>query len=291
MELEYYKEFVTLAEEGNFMLAADSMYMAQSSLSRHIQYLEKEYGISLFDRSTRRVQLSEEGALFLPYAQQIAFRYEKLLKDLEHLRQDAVIELSIGQTIQSLAAYGILELLGGFENCYPQYAFREIEEINGNGLFPRKYDFMFLREMPGNENPMFDRLKLAEDMLTVVMPLNHPLAGQTMVTLKQLEYESFILTVQGSFLNNWCRSACKEQGFVPRVIYQGVSGHNMIDALIYSQSVSILARKPAEYFYKDRVAFVDLAPTVPIDINLVWPKEGRSRSVKCFVDFVKSSMH
>lgn len=65
MEIKYLSEFVTLAKTKNYMEAADILYISQSSLSKHIQSIERELGVTLFDRSTRRVKLSADGNLLL----------------------------------------------------------------------------------------------------------------------------------------------------------------------------------------------------------------------------------
>lgn len=62
MNIEHLIEFTHLAEVGNFMIASDDMNISQSSLSKHIKSLEKELGISLFLRTTRRVNLTEDGS-------------------------------------------------------------------------------------------------------------------------------------------------------------------------------------------------------------------------------------
>ena len=71
MEIQYIREFVALTKCGNYMTAAEELYISQSSLSKHIMALEKELGFSLFARTTRKVQLTQHGKLFLPYAQSI----------------------------------------------------------------------------------------------------------------------------------------------------------------------------------------------------------------------------
>ena len=55
MELSYIREFVVLAETGNYLEAADALFIAQSSLSRHIKSIELDLGSPLFDRTTRKV--------------------------------------------------------------------------------------------------------------------------------------------------------------------------------------------------------------------------------------------
>ena len=72
MDIDYIHEFVVLAGTGNYMEAADRLFLTQSSLTRHIQKLEADLGVTLFDRTTRRIELNQYGRLFLPYAEQIA---------------------------------------------------------------------------------------------------------------------------------------------------------------------------------------------------------------------------
>lgn len=65
------REFITLAELRNFNLAAERMFLSQPTLSRHIKDLEDELDVQLFERSTRRVELTEGGEYLLPYAKRI----------------------------------------------------------------------------------------------------------------------------------------------------------------------------------------------------------------------------
>lgn len=77
MEISYFREFVVLAETQNYWAASERMFIGQSSLSKHIKTLERQLGAPLFDRSSRRVALTEFGRLMLPYAQKVAsLQYE-----------------------------------------------------------------------------------------------------------------------------------------------------------------------------------------------------------------------
>ena len=83
MELSYIREFVVLAETGNYLEAADALFIAQSSLSRHIKSIELDLGSPLFDRTTRKVVLNGFGQAFLPYAKkmvEIQEEYENVLQ-------------------------------------------------------------------------------------------------------------------------------------------------------------------------------------------------------------------
>jgi LysR family hca operon transcriptional activator len=64
MELRHLRYFVTVAEELNFSKAALKLYTAQPSLSQQIKDLEEYVGVQLFNRTKRKVELTEEGAAF-----------------------------------------------------------------------------------------------------------------------------------------------------------------------------------------------------------------------------------
>ena len=80
MNTEYLKEFVVLAETKNFWEASDRLYMNQSTLSKHIKSLENELGVDLFLRTTRRVELTNYGQTFLPYAKYLPSEDCRILK-------------------------------------------------------------------------------------------------------------------------------------------------------------------------------------------------------------------
>jgi DNA-binding transcriptional LysR family regulator len=68
VELRQLRTFVAVAEEGSFTLAADRLHVVQSAVSATIRGLEAELGVRLFDRSTRRIELSDAGRALLPDA-------------------------------------------------------------------------------------------------------------------------------------------------------------------------------------------------------------------------------
>ena len=71
MNTENLKEFIVLAETKNFWEASERLYMNQSTLSKHIKSLENDLGVALFTRTTRRVELTNYGEIFLPYAKSV----------------------------------------------------------------------------------------------------------------------------------------------------------------------------------------------------------------------------
>jgi len=78
MTLQQLKYIITIAETGSITTAAQRLFIAQPSLSKSVAELEKEMGITIFNRSNRGVYLSEDGTKFLSYARQIVEQAELL---------------------------------------------------------------------------------------------------------------------------------------------------------------------------------------------------------------------
>ena len=93
--------FVLIARHESFSRAAEQMYITQSGISIIVRDLESQLGFRLFDRTTRKVKVSEFGARFLP----IATRY---LSELERAAQD--IRRATPAAIGRLLATGVIAL-------------------------------------------------------------------------------------------------------------------------------------------------------------------------------------
>ena len=92
MKIQNMREFLMLSEVKNFNSASEKLFLSQPTLSRHIKELEEELGVTLFSRSTRRVELTEYGQFFLPYAQRIVSAEDEFTEGLTAMRKAQGIE-------------------------------------------------------------------------------------------------------------------------------------------------------------------------------------------------------
>ena len=108
MHLERLRYFITLAEELHFTSAARRLYLDQSALSASIRRLERDLGIRLFERTSRRVELTEAGAALLPRARRLIEEAQLFLaaaqRQRDHERRDGgPLRLHIGVQCAGLA--------------------------------------------------------------------------------------------------------------------------------------------------------------------------------------------
>lgn len=285
MEINYLKEFVVLAQTGNFMEAADILYSSQSTLSKHIKSIETELGVSLFDRTTRKVAISKYGQLLLPYAAQIIElrdQYTALLKS--NLESDYET-LNLG-SVYGLAQYHITDVLVCFKKSRSQSTLnvmqsstQELTEM----LRQRKCELAFIRDIEDEEDE-FVKIPYQSDTIVAVLPIHHPLAGKKTIPLRMLEKENFLLEVPDTMPYLLSIKACKLSGFEPKVVLTNVDREYLIDLVSQGLGVSLMLKQILLHFSNPNITLVDVTPNVTTQIFLCYPKGVKlSEAAKHFV--------
>ena len=300
MNTSYYREFSVLAEEKNYMEAAERLYMNQSTLSKHIKTMESELGVPLFDRSTRRVELTEYGKALLPHARSITrseFEYSTLLMQIQN-REKGIMTLG---TIPPMAQYGIIGLLAAFQNEYPDSHVTILEEDSQSLLRllrEKKCELIFFREskLDFEKNFLEDhelvRIPFVHDHLIALLPSGHPLATKKQITLRELKDEHFCLIKEGTLLYEMSVSACQASGFIPNVSFTSHRIESILDMVSSGDYIALLTNlhaTPPKFAPADEErpwVPVDLTPNINSQISLCYLANSRlSKSAQNFVNF------
>jgi DNA-binding transcriptional LysR family regulator len=96
MDIRQLKYFLAIAEEKNITKAAKKLYISQPPLSQQLKLLEEELGVTLLERSTRKMKLTEAGKLLRHRAKQIIELMETSIKEIKNLNLGVKGILSIG---------------------------------------------------------------------------------------------------------------------------------------------------------------------------------------------------
>jgi DNA-binding transcriptional LysR family regulator len=175
VNLKQIRAFVAVAQLGSFTSAANLMRLSQPALTVIIRKLEDAVGVSLFDRTTRRVVLSDQGRDFLPIA-------ERLLKDFELAIEDirAVAEHRRGRVaISALFSVAVVLLpppISAFAKAYPAISIRLRDDNSGavrRSVRLNEVDFGFASM--DEEDRELDFTPVLRDQMGIVARHDHPL--------------------------------------------------------------------------------------------------------------------
>ena len=124
MTIQQLNYAIVISEMGSLNKASEVLYIAQPSLTNSIQELEKELGITIFNRSARGVTLTNDGEEFIQYARQVILQYERLL---EKYGKSETIKKKFGISTQhySFAVKSFVEMVKQFDTGEYEFAIRE----------------------------------------------------------------------------------------------------------------------------------------------------------------------
>lgn len=273
MEINHLREFVVLAQKSNFLEAADVLYSSQSTLSKHLMGLEKELGVSLFDRTTRKVVINDNGKLLLPIAKQIVELEDQYLGTLRTNLKTEKETLTVG-SIHVLAQYKITDIFAGFKKICPQAM---INVVQGGSdemkemLRKKSCDLAFIRYAE-DEDDDFVKIPYAIDNMVAVLPISHALANRKTISLGMLENEDILLTAKQTMLYKLCIQACERSGFTPNVAYTDHDVGDLLDMVIGRMGIALLMKQIALHASNPKLAIVDISPRVTTQINLCYLK-------------------
>lgn len=199
--LRQLKAFVLVAEHNSFTKAADILMLTQSALSGLIKELEQNLDIKLFDRTTRKMHLSDAGMRLLPQARRVLNEVAVLDEKVAGLKSlhQGHIRLAVSQ---QLAASAMPQFIAKFCQTYPNIqvtlmdcsvdkVVAQVENLETDlGIAPEK-----------SYSEDINAVVLFESSFYLVLPKNHPLAKRKTVYWEDLLHEKLI-TLNGPFIQS-----------------------------------------------------------------------------------------
>lgn len=283
------KYFLAVAIGGSFSEAAEILYTTQSSVSKQIIALEKELSTELFDRSHRKILLTEQGKIVLRHSQVLIDNYNAMMGELTQFGLNCGSTLVVA-SIPVMAHYGIPSIIGIFQKAHPEISL-VLEECEGCDILPameqRQYEMAFMRS-DHLDMQVFDRLELFSDNVVVVASENHAIATAGALSLSDLKGERFLLQGKSTLIYQLCVKACNERGFQPNIIYTGTRSENIIEMVSNGMGISLMMKQSAQYANIKGVTIIPLTDNISSTISLVRVKRGHyTKAAKVLWDFIK----
>ena len=196
--LRQLRAFVAVARTGSFTLAAESLFITQSALSGLIKELEQALGVRLFDRSTRRLQLSDAGSDLVTHIEKILLDLDGVIDEVGKLKalQRGLVRVAVPQLMACTLMPG---LMASFRNDHPQVQLRLVDSLVEqviNRVFTGEVDFGLGPERAPNSD--IEATQLFELPFMAALPRTHRLACQRELRWADLAGDPLI-TLQGQF--------------------------------------------------------------------------------------------
>lgn len=286
MDIEYLREFVVLSEIGNYQQAADNLFLSQTTLTRHMQSLEKELGVELFDRTSRANYLTEYGKSFLLHAHSLIDSYNSAKKDISTRVQKSKGYIAV-VVPHYFRFYGISDLLFAFRQAYPDIQITISEKASHS--VPEYIDahgatFGFVTEIGTAPVRGFFKKEICSDSMILCMSSNHPLCKYDVIDPKMLTNEQFAMPQNRGPIYSGCLNACANVGFQPTVVHT-VSAENIYDLVAEGMCVAFMPKKPALAHRMSGIQIRELSVPTAIHVNMIYPSIDLNESEQAFRDF------
>ncbi|MCQ4617952.1 LysR family transcriptional regulator [Corynebacterium sp. CCUG 65737] len=245
MELQHMRYVVAVAEEGSFTRAAERCFVVQSALSHQINALEREIGVRLFARSSRRVEVTAAGQAFIVAARESLAAAERAIADAAEAAGTVRGELRIG-VIPTVAAVDLPELLARFHAQHPDV--RISLQSGGSNEFIADIKSGRLHAafmgLPDSEVPVeLAHRKLSAERLVAVIPASHRLAGRRSVKLCDLQDETFVDFPSGSAGREQTDEAFRKAGLARTVSFEAMSVEHFSGFIQQGLGVALLSSR------------------------------------------------
>ena len=206
MTLQQLKYAVTAADKGTMSEAAQSLFIAQPSLTNAIKDLEKELGITIFHRTNKGIIISNEGNEFLGYARQVLQRMNMI--EEKYIDNDSHKQIfSVSTQHYSFAVSAFVDLIRTFGNKNYDFTLRETETyeiIEDVSNFRSEVGILYLsHENEAVISKIIEKSGLIFDELFTAKPhifisSHHPLAKNEVVYPQELKEYPFLSFEQGN---------------------------------------------------------------------------------------------
>ncbi len=292
LELRHLRYFVAVAEELHFGRAAQRLGMAQPPLSQQIQRLEQIIGARLFERTSRRVQLTDAGSALLPDARRLLAGAEAALLAARRAGRGEQGELRVAfaATVMFLA---LPEIIRAFRDRFPGVHLDLREMPTGPqlaGIKAGEIDIGFVREP--EPDPELDIVTVMREPLRIAVPKGHPLASRATISVRHLADEPFVLfpAELAPGLHAQVMALCRAAGFTPRVVEESRELYTSVSLVEAGIGVSILPASVEKLGWRGVRYRAIPSASAETRIAAAWRKDRGRPVVEAFMGVVQEKV-
>ncbi|UNK16452.1 LysR family transcriptional regulator [Paenibacillus sp. N3/727] len=292
MDMRQMKYFLAIAREGQVTRAAKQLNMEQPPLSRQLKLMEEELGVRLFDRTSKRLNLTEAGELLRQRAEILLAQFDETIKEVKEIEEGVRGVLSLGSVVSCISL--LPHRIQLFRETYPQVTFKILEgdHIYLGELLQKRVIELVVARLPFEALTHIDHcevLPLPSDPYVAVIPSSWTSQiGKKTVQMKELAHFPFLTlkTDKTTRMHEQVMNECKRHGFQPNIICECSSVAIIMSLVATGIGATIFPKSVMSSYPVSVVQMLDIEDAdFQSEVGIVWLKDHYlSKSAQRFID-------
>jgi LysR family transcriptional regulator, carnitine catabolism transcriptional activator len=286
------RAFAAVAQHGSFRKAANQLKLSQPALSNQIRDLEQTVRISLFHRTTRNVQLTEDGERFLVHVHRAL---DELESGLLEIRDQVAVKGGrvIFACLSPVACTVLPKVIASFAKRHPgieiqvfdDFALAVVERV-----LNREADFGLGPDPGSNDDLVFS--PIIEDCLVAVVPADHAIAAHPVVRLRDLANYPLLTFSSGTYMRAYLERAFDEQGLVLNPAYDSYHRSTLCGLVEAGLGVAVLPKMVMDMMGNTALRTAEIVePRLPRQVGIIQRRDQVfTSSAMIFLDTVRKTL-
>src|SRR5262245_34976953 len=291
-EVRQMRYFTAVAEHGSFTGAARELHVTQQAVSQQVKALEGLLGVTLLERSPRRVELTPEGRVFLADCRRVLAGADRAARRVQAAARGEAGTLRLVYTLVS-AFETVPLLLDRLDRDYPllKVDAREVFGCDITDLLRDGDCDLALAPLTSYPEDIRQRT-IRREVLRVAVGEHHRLAHFDQIAIPSLRDETLELWPHEMAPGYYDAiiAACRTAGFEPNVDHHG-AGSTVWGYIAEGRGVGLVVSSLIEQLPRG-VKLIDLSPPRPIlTVNAVWRQDQELPAIERFFETAKQLAH
>ncbi|MDR1571846.1 MAG: LysR family transcriptional regulator [Clostridiales Family XIII bacterium] len=293
INIDWLKCYWTVISTGSFSLAAEKLYMSQSTVSKNVMALEKELGVPLLNRNGKYFTVSTSGRRLMKHFREILESHSHTMDAAEAIKagKDRTGQIFRLSCVPTLAAYGVIAAIKHFVKLYPNIRIMT-EEMEENRLLymleAKDCDIAFCSTIKLDRG-LFDTQTYCKDCFMAAVSADSPLAGRSSVSMADLKGFKMILNRKESSLYDICMDACVGAGFEPNILFT-TSRPDIACAYLFDSAYLYMGLSHVmKNFRHSDVRAIPIADSPTFEYCFAWHRNAElKQGAKKYLEFLNS---
>jgi DNA-binding transcriptional LysR family regulator len=286
-ELRQLRAFVAVAERSSFTAAAGELHVAQQAVSQQIRALEKTLGVTLFRRTSRRVELTPEGAVFLVDARRVLANADRAVSRVQAAARGEAGTVRLAYTLTTVYDT-VPTVLATLNETLPQLKIDAREVFGGDLVDLFETEHCDIALAPKSTYPRGIRQRaIRSEVFRVAVGERHRLADRTELQLSELQDERFEFWPREMAPGYYdaVEEACHAAGFEPDRDEQA-AGSTVWGNIAHGRGIGLVVSTLIEQLPRG-LRLVDLTPPPPrLTITAVWAHRNDHPAIDRLTDIM-----